>query len=115
MAHLYFETWKSETPEHCQYFFFVINLSHSKGHVDILWHDILTSPQTTKRFFRNNYKWLIYPLKHEKVKHLNIVNIFFVIILSHSKGLDSRPKGRGFEPHRRHYVVVIEQDTFILA
>ena len=25
------------------------------------------------------------------------------------------PKGRGFEPHRRHYVVVLEQDTFILA
>ena len=26
--------------------------------------------------------------------------------------LDSRPKGRGFEPHRRHCVVVLEQDTF---
>ena len=29
--------------------------------------------------------------------------------------LDSRPKGRGFEPHRRHRIVVLEQDTFILA
>ena len=29
--------------------------------------------------------------------------------------LDSRPKGRGLEPHRRHCVVVLEQDTFILA
>ena len=29
--------------------------------------------------------------------------------------LDSRPKGRGFEPHLRHCVVVLEQDTFILA
>ena len=29
--------------------------------------------------------------------------------------LDSRPKGRVFEPHRRHCVVVLEQDTFILA
>ena len=29
--------------------------------------------------------------------------------------LDSRPRGRGFEPHRRHCVVVLEQDTFILA
>ena len=29
--------------------------------------------------------------------------------------LDSRPKGRGFMPHRRHCVVVLEQDTFILA
>ena len=29
--------------------------------------------------------------------------------------LDSRPKSGWFEPHRRHYVVVLEQDTFILA
>ena len=29
--------------------------------------------------------------------------------------LDSRPKGSEFEPHRRHCVVVLEQDTFILA
>ena len=29
--------------------------------------------------------------------------------------LDSRPKCHGFEPHRRHCVVVLEQDTFILA
>ena len=28
---------------------------------------------------------------------------------------DSRPKGSGFEPHRRHCVVVLEQDTFILV
>ena len=29
--------------------------------------------------------------------------------------LDSRQRGRGFEPHGRHCVVVLEQDTFILA
>ena len=29
--------------------------------------------------------------------------------------LDSRRRGHGFEPHRRHYVVVLEQDTFILV
>ena len=29
--------------------------------------------------------------------------------------LDSRPRGCGFESHRRHCVVVLEQDTFILA
>ena len=28
---------------------------------------------------------------------------------------DSRPKGRRFEPHRGHCVMVLEQDTFILA
>ena len=27
----------------------------------------------------------------------------------------TRPKGRRFKPHRRHCVVVLEQDTFILA
>ena len=32
-----------------------------------------------------------------------------------SRVLDSRPRGRLFEPHRRHCVVVLEQDTFILA
>ena len=29
--------------------------------------------------------------------------------------LDSRPRGRGFEPHRRHCVVFLEHGTFILA
>ena len=29
--------------------------------------------------------------------------------------LDSRPKGRGFEPQRCQCIVVLEQDTFILA
>ena len=27
--------------------------------------------------------------------------------------LDSRPRGLGFKPHRRHCIVVFEQDTFI--
>ena len=29
--------------------------------------------------------------------------------------LDSRPRGRGFDPHWRHCVVVLEQDTFFIA
>ena len=29
--------------------------------------------------------------------------------------LDLRPRGCGFEPHRRHCLVVLEQDTFFLA
>ena len=29
--------------------------------------------------------------------------------------LDSRPRGRKFEPHWRHCIVVLEQDVFILA
>ena len=31
------------------------------------------------------------------------------------KVLESIPRGHGFEPHRRHCVVVLERDTFILA
>ena len=31
------------------------------------------------------------------------------------RALDSRPRGRGFEPHGRHCVVVLEPNTFILA
>ena len=29
--------------------------------------------------------------------------------------LDSRPRGRGVEPHQRHCVVVLEQDIFSLV
>ena len=43
--------------------------------------------------------------------HLNYVGAQWLS----GRVLDSRPKGRGFEPHRRHCVVVLEQDTFILA
>ena len=37
-------------------------------------------------------------------------------VFLHTNNLfDSRPKGHGFKPHLRHCVVVLEQDTFILA
>ena len=29
--------------------------------------------------------------------------------------LDSRPKGRGFKPHRHHCVLVLEQDILVLV
>ena len=32
-----------------------------------------------------------------------------------SRVLDWRPRGQGFKAHRRHCVVVLEQDTFILS
>ena len=55
-------------------------------------------------------------------KGLKTLNCLFYITKIYSgaqwlsgRVLDSRPKGRGFEPHRRHCVVVLEQDTFILA
>ena len=37
------------------------------------------------------------------------------VVESGGRVLDSRWRGCEFEPHRRHYVVVLEQDTFILA
>ena len=46
----------------------------------------------------------------------NIAPGKYIVIRERSgRVLDWRPKGRGFEPHRRHCVVVLEQDTFILA
>ena len=52
-----------------------------------------------------------------------LMNVVFRFLYNLSEGaqwlsgrvLDSRPRGRGFEPHRRHCVVVLEQDTFIPA
>ena len=36
-------------------------------------------------------------------------------IVMECRVLDLRPRGCGFEPHWHHCVVVLEQDTFILA
>ena len=49
----------------------------------------------------------------------NIANLpglsFFLFRERSGRVLDSRPRGRRFQPHMRHCVVVLEQDTFILA
>ena len=50
----------------------------------------------------------------EILDHLPYLQLWGAQWLS-GRVLDSRPKGCGFEPHRRHCVVVLEQDTFILA
>ena len=52
---------------------------------------------------------------HVHVSILHIVLVFHTLKNRSGRVLDSRPKGRGFEPHWRHCAVVIEQDTFILA
>ena len=54
---------------------------------------------------------------------LNKTVITFLFLLKETNGvqwlsgraLDSRPRGRRFEPHQHHCVVVLEQDTFSLA
>ena len=52
-----------------------------------------------------------------------LIDAMGLLLITASKGaqwlsgrvLDSRPRGSGFEPYRGHCVVVLEQDTFILA
>ena len=64
--------------------------------------------------------WVIVPLTSDLVFR-KIVSGAYLILLKvgaqwlSGRVLDSRTKGRGFEPHRRHCFVVLEQDTFILA
>ena len=57
-------------------------------------------------------------LLHFLKQHLTAFFFFFFWMGAQwlsGRVLDSRPKGCGFEPHRRHCVVVLEQETFILA
>ena len=73
-----------------------------------------------------NYR-SISPIRIELKMSMYQIRVFLpvrhVLFSSNSKGaqwlsgrvLDSRPKGRGFQPHQRHCVVVLEQGTFILA
>ena len=61
--------------------------------------------------------WVL--LKHYEALHVTKARTKLKCIVGaqwlSGRVLDSRPKGSGFEPHRRHCVVVLEQDTFILA
>ena len=63
--------------------------------------------------------FLVLYLVEEKITGYFALIVFLMCVLGaqwlSGRVLDSRPKGHGFEPHRRHCVVVLEQDTFILA
>ena len=50
-----------------------------------------------------------------KVSNISASTTGFGAQLLSGRELDSRPRGRGFESHWRHCVVVLEQDTFTLA
>ena len=65
-------------------------------------------------------KMLIFPFLDGDVSRFTSYGVIFLNLsegaqLLSGRVLDSRPRGRGFEPHRRHFVVVLEQDTCILA
>ena len=83
------------------------------------WSVILAFPGHTYLLFL--IKEFINRILFDSSKRMhNVKNQEYQMVLKHSQWLsgrvlDSRPKGRGFEPHRRHCVVVLEQDTLILA
>ena len=68
-----------------------------------LWFDVSISIMLKERVVLNNYKMAYKSSEFKGAQWLG------------GRMLDSRPRGRGFEPHRRHCIVVLEQDTVILA
>ena len=69
------------------------------------------------------YKGTILQRNYRKMTMKWPFSYYFFVKLHGKKGaqwlsgrvLDSRPRGHGFQPHWRHCLVVLEQDTFILA
>ena len=90
-------------------------------------HDIpqnLTDALWGRNFFRADYIQHRGAIEcHASIDQSQIQHGHLQLLLIHLMGaqwlsgrvLDSRQRGRGFEPHRHHCVVFLEQDTFILA
>ena len=73
-------------------------------------------PTNDKKFKgRAVTRFLLDELEEQYVAPLLDVSYLTVFREHSGKVLDSRPRGRGFQPQRHHCVVVLEQDTFILA
>ena len=66
-------------------------------------------------------KWKVFqPVEELKVSFFYFIIFFFFFYFMgaqwHSgRVFDSRPRGWGFEPNQLHCVVVLKQDTFVLA
>ena len=74
----------------------------------------------SKKANKKTILFYLHPLvKSEYQKHIFLITQQKHMLLGaqwlSGRVLDSRPRGRGLEPHRHHCVVVLEQDTFILA
>ena len=54
-------------------------------------------------------------LRSNPVKHKDVINSELGAQWFSGSVLDPRPRSGGFETHQRHWVVALEQDTFILA
>ena len=72
---------------------------------------VFNVPPTAKVIWRQGQVWYLIV----KIPGHEVIQLFACSTQLSGRVLDSRPKGSGFEPHRRHCVVVLEQDTFILA
>ena len=94
-------------------------ISRSYGCDKEILHRVLSTEQLvlSDKRVRNMYLYLVCNTPHYNI-HLNITWSCWgckgAQWLS-GRVLDSRRKGRGFKPHQRHCLVVLEQHTFILA
>ena len=96
----------------CLHDFYQKRILNYSGHMEDLCRQLDTE-----------YEKLKEPMVQKQPDTLSVIRYAFMISDKIYQGaqwlsgrvLDSRPKGRRFEPHRRHCVVVLEQDTFILA
>ena len=82
--------------------------------VNLFFRTILFSPKTFDlklNFFGNK---LVFKLNWYIYANTCTTDVAGAQWLS-GRVLDSRPRGRRFEPHQRHCAVILEQDTFILA
>ena len=97
-------------------------MKSSLGPVDIKVAVLWGSSNGHSPYSYNHWRSSHYAIMHVRHKNSNIQGRSPNVVY-HKEGaqwlsgrvLDSRLRGRGFEPHQRHCVVVLKQDTFILA
>ena len=105
--------------QHRKGFFFCLSISTA---VTILEWAFTVNPVPIahpKRYFRPSFSYFL-PIRPLFCLFLSgrLRQVLLYLVgaqLLIGRVLDSRLRGRGFEPHRCHCVVVLEQDTFILA
>ena len=88
----------------------------SLPHLAVDWSVIVAFPGHTHCSFYLNSDFTKFFVHYSLNRHS--YSAFYLIAGAQwlsGRVLDSRLRDSGFEPHRRHCVVVLEQDTFILA
>ena len=76
---------------------------------------MLRSPAFLMTSVKNNAIKIVYRVFRKKLLRVNNCQLDVRFRESSGRVLDSRTRGRGFQPHWRHCVVsLLEQDTLIL-